>query len=42
MSDSEEIQRQARGDGKQPEEGNDKAHTEAETGTKDGRVPADE
>jgi hypothetical protein len=42
MPDSEEIEQQAKDDTKQPEEGNDKAHTEAETGTKDGRVPSDE
>jgi hypothetical protein len=42
MADSQETERHAEADDKEPEEGNDKAHTEAETGTKGGRVPSDE
>jgi hypothetical protein len=42
MAHSKDSERQVKDDGKLPEEGNDKAHSEAETGTKDGRVPADE
>ena len=42
MADSEATEQQAEADSKEPQEGNDKAQTEAETGTKGGRVPSDE
>jgi hypothetical protein len=40
MPDPKDTEQQD--DQKLPEEGNDKAFHETETGTKDGRVPADE
>ncbi len=42
MPNSEEVKQQTKDDEELPEEGNDQAYTENETGTKDGRVPSDE